>query len=76
MTDLELDRILTFQWPTVVRVVTAGSSDAWSKGFVRSIAKQGKRPNWKPTPKQAAIMKRFVAELNQSSGEVFEPFED
>lgn len=76
MTDLELDRILTLDWPRVVRAVMADGTDEWAKGFVRSIARHGKRPTWKPSPKQAALMKRFVADLKQSAEEDFVPFED
>ena len=75
MTELELDEILTLRWPRVVRQVMADDSDDWLKGFVRSIARQGKRKSWKPTPRQASIMRRLVAELQVGSaciGEVIE----
>lgn len=64
MTDLELEEILEFRWPMVVRRVMADGSDEWLKGFVRSIARHSKRPNWRPSQKQAQIMRRLVAELD------------
>ena len=63
MTDRELEEILTFRWPTVMRRVLADGSDEWLSGFVRSIARHGKRPAWRPSEKQAAIMRRLVSEL-------------
>lgn len=76
MTERELDEILTFRWPVVMRRVMADGSDDWLKGFVRSIARHGKRPSWRPTPKQAQIMRRLVSELRTSpdaSMELIEP---
>ncbi|RIA00039.1 hypothetical protein ACN9JG_00095 [Cereibacter azotoformans] len=63
MTDTELDELLTFRWPLVMRRVMAGSCDEWLRGFVRSIAKHSKRRTWRPSPKQEALMRRLVAEL-------------
>lgn len=63
MTDRELDEILTLRWPMVVRRVMADGSDDWLMGFVRSIARHGKRPSWRPSDKQAGIMRRLVSEL-------------
>ncbi len=62
MTELELDEILTVHWPGVLRRVMV-EGDEWAKGFTKSIARNGKRPAWRPTPKQAWIMRRLVAEL-------------
>ncbi|MBR9763862.1 MAG: hypothetical protein GYB53_10140 [Rhodobacteraceae bacterium] len=64
MTELELDEIMTLRWPAVVRQVMADGSDEWLKGFVRSIARQGKRKSWVPTPRQVSLMRRLVAELS------------
>jgi len=64
MTEAELDEILTFRWPIVLRRVMADSSDDWLKGFVRSIARHGKRPAWRPTVKQSQIMRQLVSELS------------
>lgn len=63
MTDCELDEILTFRWPMVMRRVMADGTDEWLKGFVRSIARHGKRASWRPTRKQEQIMRRLVSEL-------------
>ncbi|EAP84902.1 hypothetical protein [Sulfitobacter sp. EE-36] len=62
MTDRELEEVLTFRWPLVMRRTMAGT-DEWLKGFVRSIAKHGKRPRWRPTARQEQIMRRLVSEL-------------
>lgn len=61
MTTLELDEILTVRWPLVMRCVMARGSDR-EQGFVKSIARNGKRPSWRPSPKQAAWMQGLVAE--------------
>jgi len=63
MTDRELDEILTFRWPLVVRRVMADGNDEWLQGFVRSIARNGKRATWRPSGKQEQIMRRLVSEL-------------
>lgn len=63
MTEHELDEIMTARWPAVVRRAMADGSDEWLQGFVKSIARHGKRPRWRPTVKQARIMRRLVAEL-------------
>ena len=75
MTDRELDEILTFRWPIVMRRVMADGSDEWLKGFVRSIAKHGKRAAWRPTVKQAQIMRRLVSELGTAPEQNFELIE-
>lgn len=62
MTERELDDILTHRWPLVLRATMAGT-DEWLKGFVRSIARHGKRASWRPSPRQEQIMRRLVAEL-------------
>jgi hypothetical protein len=63
MTDEEIDEILTFHWPMVLRRTMASAADDWIKGFVRSVARHGKRRNWRPTARQAQIMRRLVSEL-------------
>ncbi|WP_417210001.1 hypothetical protein [Antarctobacter sp.] len=75
MTDQELDEILNHRWPIVLRRIMADGSDEWLKGFVRSIAKHGKRASWRPSSKQQQIMRRLVSELGTeafSMGEVIE----
>ena len=64
MTEQELDEILTVRWPAVVRQVMADGSDEWLKGFVRSIARQGKNREWRPSDRQVSIMRRLLAELH------------
>lgn len=59
----ELEEILTYRWPMILRTVMADGSDEWLKGFVRSIAHHGKRPSWRPSEKQAQIMRRLVSEM-------------
>lgn len=63
MTDRELDEMLTFRWPIVMRRVMADGTDEWLNGFVRSIARHGKRATWRPSGKQEQIMRRLVSEL-------------
>ena len=65
MTERELDQILTLEWPRVIRAVMAEDQDEWLKGFVLSIARQGKRQSWTPSPKQAALMRQMLNELRQ-----------
>ena len=75
MTDCELDEILTLRWPTVMRRVMADGSDEWLKGFVRSIARHGKRPAWRPSTKQAHIMRQLVVDLAMPRNEEIELIE-
>lgn len=63
MTACELDEIMTYRWPLVVRRVLAEGADQWLKGFVLSIARHGKRATWHPSDKQQQIMRRLVSEL-------------
>ena len=63
MTARELDVMLTFHWPIVMRRVMADGSDPWLAQFVKSIAQHGKRPSWRPSAKQERIMRRLVSEL-------------
>ncbi len=67
MTDLELDEIMTFHWPLVLRRVMADGTDEWLQGFVRSISRHGKRPTWRPTPKQEQIMRRLLVEIGHAA---------
>ena len=70
MTDRELDEILIIYWPRVLRRVMAPDGDEWARGFARSIARQSKRRDWKPSPKQAWIMRRMVQELFETDEEL------
>jgi len=62
MTDLELDKILTLHWPRVMRRAMR-DGDEWAQGFAKSIARHGKRPSWRPSLKQASIMRRMINDL-------------
>lgn len=61
MTDRELDEIMIFWWPKVLRRAMAGS-DEWLKSFARSIARHGKRAKWHPSEKQAYLMRKLIAD--------------
>lgn len=75
MTERELDELLTHRWPIVLRRVLADGSDEWVKGFVKSIARHGKRPSWRPSAKQEQIMRRLVSELGTAPEEAVEVIE-
>lgn len=75
MTEQELDEIMTFRWPQVVRTTMASSADKRTKGFVLGIAKYGKRRDWFPSPKQAALMRRILREQNDGTNDEFEVIE-
>lgn len=61
MTDLELDQILTIDWPRIVRRVMGDTgADEFVRNFVRSIARAAKRQAWKPTDKQLRIMRQVL----------------
>lgn len=75
MTDRELDEIMIFWWPKVLRYAMAGSDD-WVKSFARSIARHGKRTSWHPSPKQASIMRQLIADLNTAPATEFALIED
>ena len=66
MTDSELDEIMIYWWPGVLRRAMAGG-DEWVKSFTRSIARHGKRAAWHPSPKQAALMRKLVADLKAAA---------
>ena len=70
MTEHELDEILTIYWPRVLRRAMAPGGDEWARGFARSIAHHGKRPTWRPSTKQAHIMRRMVQELFETDEEL------
>lgn len=65
MTDRELDEIIIFWWPKVLRRAMGGT-DEWVKSFARSIARHGKRAAWRPSPKQAHLMRKLVADLDNA----------
>lgn len=59
MTEHELDEILTFRWPVVMRRVMA-CGNSRDKGFVMTIRKYGKRPTWSPSVKQEMWMRDLL----------------
>lgn len=62
MNTQELEEIITYRWPIVMRRAMGGT-DEWVQSFAKSIARHGKRASWQPTDKQARIMRQLVAEL-------------
>jgi len=75
MTEAELDEILTIRWPALVRRSMI-DGDEWTRAFVLSIARQGKRPTWTPTRKQQEIMRRLLSELSRADEEPCDLIED
>lgn len=75
MTERELDEILTLRWPRILRQVMAESEDTWLRGFVRSIAKHGKRAGWRPSARQEQIMRRLLTEMSGPAQHEMELFE-
>ncbi len=65
MTDRELDEIMIFWWPKVLRRAMEGGDD-WLKSFARSIAKHGKRASWRPSDKQAYLMRKLIADASSA----------
>lgn len=47
--------------------VVAQAENEWAANFARSIIRQARRPSWRPSPKQEAIMQRLVSELFTAS---------
>lgn len=67
MTDQELDELLTFRWPGIVRRVMGDArTDSFARGFVRSIARNGKRRDWHPTARQERIMRQMLVDYSGS----------
>lgn len=65
MSSEELDRLM-YYW----RRVIATATESWARGFALNIQRQARRSSWRPTPKQAALMRQMVAELlKEADGE-------
>lgn len=62
MTDQELDEIMIHRWPGILRR-TMAEGDAWTRNFVRSVARAYKRPGWMPSPRQENIMRALLREM-------------
>lgn len=56
---------IAFYWGQVLRA----SPEGFERNFARSIARQLKRPDWTPSPKQERIMHRMVADLFEPKAE-------
>ena len=67
MPILELERLI-HHMPAV-----ASRSDGFMHDFARSILRQARRPKWRPTTKQALIMRQAVADLFVEDRPVLEP---
>ena len=50
----EVDTLL-FSWPRVI-----ADAQGWERGFALSIQGKRKRPGWKPSHKEFAVMERLV----------------
>lgn len=74
--NLELDKILTLEWPRVVRCVMGDTNtDDFTRGFVRSIARHGKRPEWRPSFKQERLMRLMLRDYSGQPEPYFDPIE-
>ena len=55
--------------------VAAKAENAWAANFARSVIRQSKRSDWRPSPKQLGIMIRLVADLfSEADASVIEDF--
>lgn len=45
-----------------LEAVAARATNEWARGFAKSVLRQSRRRGWKPSPKQAAVMRRLVSE--------------
>ena len=64
MTGADLERHLLH-----LETVAAHAGDDWARGCAASVLRQSRRRGWKPSAKQAGIMRRLVAELFLHNGE-------
>lgn len=53
-------------WPFVMRQAT----DDWARTFAADIWKHAGNGQWRPTLKQARVMRRLIRELNRDGDEV------
>lgn len=73
MTTTELDEIMILHWRGVMRRAMQ-EGDPWVCGFVRSIARAYKRPEWRPSPKQEYFIRHLVREA-RSPADAPDPIE-
>lgn len=62
-----LDELLAL-WPAVLR----SAESEWQRSFAMSIARQGRRRTWQPSPKQLSLMRRMVDDLFTGSPDLIE----
>ena len=48
-----------YWFPTIAKAAT----NTWARDFAQSVLAQSRRRDWKPTPKQLAMMRKLVAEF-------------
>lgn len=60
----EVDTLL-FSWPRVI-----ADAQGWERGFALSIQRDRKRPGWKPSHKQFAVMEKLVRKARPASAHV------
>lgn len=58
MRQRNVDELL-FHWAAVMKA----AETPWAKSFAESVEVKARKPWWRPTAKQEAIMQRMVAEL-------------
>ena len=44
-----------------------GGLTAWEANFVASLERQAARPRWRPSPRQAAVIRRLCATLTEAA---------
>ena len=65
-----LDELL-FHMPAVAQ----WARTKWAKDFARSVIKQSRFRNWKPTPKQHAMIRQMVSDLFDRTRDQDESFD-
>lgn len=60
----DVDHLL-FSWGRVI-----ANARGWERGFALSIQRDRKRPGWRPSHKQLAVMERLVAAVRQDRGPI------
>lgn len=65
MNGRELRKIIQ-DWPFIMRQAT----DPWAQSFAADIWKHAGNGQWRPTLKQARIMRRMIRQLNRDTDDV------
>ena len=50
-----------------------GGLTAWEANFVASLERQAARPRWRPSPRQAAVIRRLCAGLAEAEVALIDP---